>query len=201
VPRFRRRLRSAENGWCSSRHPSELSSESGGNRRPIGLSRISVTSHPPVSVLVSFAAARQNSSSVATPLIATCDGPRTFVTSGGETRKAGHCAGSHALRPSARSEPAAGNCSNKRAIQRFRMRAFAAGQAGTTLDEARSATLQARCHHSVQRNSCGTHWTILESLGPPGPAIDDHLTSLRTKRSLPHGANRTAVTHRALCGP
>jgi hypothetical protein len=48
-----------------------------------------------------------------------------------------------ACRPSARSEPAAGNCSNKRAIQRSRMRAFAAGQAGTTLNEARSATLQA----------------------------------------------------------
>ena len=49
-----------------------------------------------------------------------------------------------ALRLSARSKPAAGNCSNKRAIQWFRMRAFAAGQAGTTLNEARSAKLQAR---------------------------------------------------------
>ena len=39
---------------------------------------------------------------------------------------------------------AAGNCSNKRAIQRFRMGPFAADHAGTRLNEASSATLQAR---------------------------------------------------------
>jgi excisionase family DNA binding protein len=44
---------------------------------------------------------------------------------------------------SIRSEIAAGNYSNKRAVWRFRKRLFAAGQARTTLNEARSATLQA----------------------------------------------------------
>jgi hypothetical protein len=43
-----------------------------------------------------------------------------------------------------------------------RMHLFAAGQVRMALNEARSATLQARCLHSVQRNSCGTHWTIME---------------------------------------
>jgi hypothetical protein len=42
--------------------------------------------------------------------------------------------------------PAAGNCSNKRGIQRFRIRAFTAGQARMTLNDARSATLQARSY-------------------------------------------------------
>jgi hypothetical protein len=44
----------------------------------------------------------------------------------------------------ARSDVAAGNCSNKRASSRFGMHLLVAGQARTTLNEARSATLQAR---------------------------------------------------------
>jgi hypothetical protein len=35
----------------------------------------------------------------------------------------------------------------------------------------------------------------------PGRAIDDHLTYLRTKRSVPQGANRTAAARGALGGP
>jgi hypothetical protein len=50
----------------------------------------------------------------------------------------------------ARSEPAAANCSNKSATWRWWMRFFAACQARTTLNEAHSATLQARGLHSVQ---------------------------------------------------
>jgi len=43
-----------------------------------------------------------------------------------------------------RSGTAAADCSNKRAIWRFRMRLLVADQARTTLNEAQSATLQAR---------------------------------------------------------
>ena len=39
------------------------------------------------------------------------------------------------------------------------------------------------------------------TIGDPGLAIDVHLTSLRTKRSLPQGANRTLAARRALSGP
>jgi hypothetical protein len=54
------------------------------------------------------------------------------------------CAG---LLPSgliARSQPAAGNCSNKRVTWRFRMCLFAGGQARMTLSKVSSTTLQAR---------------------------------------------------------
>jgi hypothetical protein len=56
--------------------------------------------------------------------------------------KAGTVLAGSALGARSRSEPAAANCSNKRATWRFR-RLFAAGQARTTLNAARSATLQA----------------------------------------------------------
>ena len=52
---------------------------------------------------------------------------RQAHTRRGQTWNAGTVLAAHALMRSAHSEPAAGNCSNKRAIQRFRMRAFTAG--------------------------------------------------------------------------
>ena len=48
-------------------------------------------------------------------------------------------------------KPAAANCSNKRAIWRFLMPPTAAGQARMALNEARSATLQARGYGFASR--------------------------------------------------
>ena len=56
-----------------------------------------------------------------------------------------------------------------------------------------SVTLQARCHHSVQRNSCGTHWTILEALALR--ASDRRPSDVpRTKRSLPEQIEQQSRT-------
>jgi hypothetical protein len=56
------------------------------------------------------------------------------------------------------SEPAAANCSNKRVAWRFRMRLFVARQAETTLNEAGSATLQARVTGSSPVGSTLVRW-------------------------------------------
>jgi hypothetical protein len=61
------------------------------------------------------------------------------------------------------------------------------------------------CRGNELSNNCGAgRQSPLNDPGrfsTPGLAIDDHLTYLRTKRSVPQGANRTAAARRALCGP